>query len=134
MGVLRNTGFLLWRNYIKRKRSCCSFCVELLFPVVVVLLFVALFQAFSPQNYPDSMYFGNLVAVPNLAGEGFRAINSTSFIALGAWGLWRAGWRVRGGRAVPDPAAFTHTPLGCQCAQPLGCALFPWVRGWGAGA
>jgi hypothetical protein len=86
MSALRNIRLLLWRNCIKRRRAMCSFCCELFFPVLVVLLFVGLFRAFTPDKFTDRMYPDKVTQVPNLAGMAFRMKNMSSVLALGAFG------------------------------------------------
>ncbi len=83
MATCRNIRLLLWRNYLKRRRSLCSFCCECWFPIIVVLIFVGLFRAFSTETNPDRMYLQNHQTVPNLAGMGYRFANSSSVLALG---------------------------------------------------
>lgn len=85
MSLLRNIRLLLWRNYIKRKRACCSFLCELLFPIIVTLLFVGIYHLFSPTSHPDSMYLNDTITVPPLAGMGYRTNVSNSVIAVGEW-------------------------------------------------
>ncbi len=83
MSALRNIRLLIWRNCIKRSRAKCSSLCELLFPLFIVAIFILLFQAFSNDRKPDAQYLQNWAAVPTLAGQGFRALNTTSVIAIG---------------------------------------------------
>lgn len=83
MAAFRNICLLLWRNYVKRRRSLCSFCCELFFPIIIVALFIALYQAFSRTNRPDKMYFDNWSTVSPLAGVGYRFANASQRLALG---------------------------------------------------
>jgi hypothetical protein len=83
MSALRNIRLLIWRNCIKRSRAKCSSLCELLFPLFIVAIFILLFQAFSNDRKPDAQYLRDWAAVPTLAGQGFRALNTTSVIAIG---------------------------------------------------
>ena len=91
MPILRNIRLLMWRNCVKRRRAPCSSCCECLFPLLIVGIFVALFRAFKPENFADTQYLKDWSAVPNLAGQGFRAANMSAIIAIGAKGCVGAG-------------------------------------------
>ncbi len=56
---------------------------ELLLPLVILGFFVLLFSFFSSDKKPDAQHLKDWAAVPTLAGQGFRALNTTSVIAIG---------------------------------------------------
>lgn len=91
MAACRNLSLLLWRNCLKRRRAPCSFACELLFPIIIVGLFIGLYQAFSTTVSPQRMYFDQLKSVPTLAGSGYRIQNASQVLALGKQAMSRCG-------------------------------------------
>ena len=74
---------LLWRNFTRRKRSRCATCVEIVFPILVVALFILIFNAFSEQHVPTRQYFGERQQVRSLAAIAHRLNVTDARIALG---------------------------------------------------
>ncbi len=74
---------LLWRNCIRRKRSCCASFCELMSPVFIVILFSLLYRAFTPKDNPTQQYLDRKTDVPSLAGFAYRMEVSDSVLALG---------------------------------------------------
>lgn len=64
---------LMKANLIRMKRSCCATVCEIVFPMILMLLLVAVRRAIAPDDY-----------VYNMSDDSYFASNSSALIPLEA--------------------------------------------------
>lgn len=62
---------LMKKNLILMRRSCCATCCEIIFPMILMILLVAIRRAVSVDDY-----------IYNITDDSYFATNSTALIPL----------------------------------------------------
>lgn len=73
MGVFRQLGLLLWKNYILQKRQVLVTVVELALPLLFSAILIALRHRVESENFPNATHYKPMKfpALPNISHTGF---------------------------------------------------------------